>query len=168
MNHTTTMRTPTGDLTIIADDAGAVLAAGFDTEVAALLDLVHPRLRAAPRPRADLGPVTRAVASYLDGELTAPDEVPVRQHSDGVFLTIAWEELRRVKPGSTVTYTELARLAGRPAAVRAAAQACARNATALFVPCHRVIRTDGSLGGYRYSLPVKRWLLSHETDMRNV
>ena len=62
-----------------------------------------------------------------------------------------------------VTYTEFAALAGRPAAVRAAAQACARNAAALFVPCHRVLRTDGSLGGFRWGLPVKRWLLDHES-----
>jgi methylated-DNA-[protein]-cysteine S-methyltransferase len=61
-----------------------------------------------------------------------------------------------------VTYTGYARLAGRPAAVRAAAQACARNAVALFVPCHRVVRTDGTLGGYRWGLGVKRWLLDHE------
>ena len=61
--------------------------------------------------------------------------------------------LRDVKPGEPVTYTEFAALAGRPAAVRAAAQACARNAAALFVPCHRVLRTDGTsadtAGGWR-------------------
>ncbi|MEU4712555.1 MGMT family protein, partial [Micromonospora purpureochromogenes] len=50
----------------------------------------------------------------------------------------------------------------RPAAVRAAAAACARNAAALFVPCHRVLRTDGTLGGYRWGLDVKEWLLGHE------
>ena len=53
-------------------------------------------------------------------------------------------------------------MAGRPAAIRAAAQACARNAAALFVPCHRVLRTDGSLGGFRWGLDVKKWLLAHE------
>jgi methylated-DNA-[protein]-cysteine S-methyltransferase len=62
-----------------------------------------------------------------------------------------------------VTYTEFAARAGRPAAVRAAAQACARNAAALFVPCHRVLRLDGSLGGFRWGLPVKRWLIDHES-----
>ena len=113
----TTMPTPAGPFTILASRAGAVRAAGFATGVDELLARVHPDLRGDPRPCADLGPVTAAVASYLDG---------------------------------------------RPAAVRAAAQACARNAPALFVPCHRVLRTDGGLGGYRWGLDVKKWLLGHE------
>ena len=71
-----------------------------------------------------------------------------------------------VKPGAPVTYTQFAELAGRPAAIRAAAAACARNPSALFVPCHRVFRTDGSLGGYRWGLPVKTWLLEHESRDR--
>jgi methylated-DNA-[protein]-cysteine S-methyltransferase len=77
-----------------------------------------------------------------------------------VFLEQAWRVLREVR--EPITYTELAARAGRPAAVRAAAQACARNAAALFVPCHRVLRNDGTLGGFRWGLPVKRWLLNHE------
>jgi methylated-DNA-[protein]-cysteine S-methyltransferase len=67
-----------------------------------------------------------------------------------------------VTAGDVVTYSEFAELAGRPAAVRAAASACARNAAALFVPCHRIVRTDGGLGGYRYGLEIKRWLRAHE------
>ncbi|MQA25216.1 MAG: methylated-DNA--[protein]-cysteine S-methyltransferase, partial [Micromonosporaceae bacterium] len=91
-----------------------------------------------------------------------PAEIPVRQLG-GKFLTAAWEVLRRVPPDAPVTYTEYAALAGRPAAVRAAAQACARNAAALYVPCHRVVRIGGALGGFRWGLPVKRWLLDHES-----
>ena len=64
--------------------------------------------------------------------------------------------------GQIVTYREFAERAGRPAAIRAAASACGRNAAALFVPCHRIVRTDGSLGGYRYGLDIKRWLRAHE------
>jgi methylated-DNA-[protein]-cysteine S-methyltransferase len=70
--------------------------------------------------------------------------------------------MREIKPGAPVTYSEFARLAGRPAAIRAAAAACARNPVALFTPCHRVLRLDGSLGGYRWGLPVKQLLLEHE------
>ena len=161
MNHTT-LTTPAGPLTIVASDAGAVRAAGFTADVDALLALIHPSLRGPTRQRAVLGPVTAAVAGYLDGDLAAIDAVPVEQHAGGEFLGHAWQVLREVKPGAPVTYTAYAGLAGRPRAVRAAAAASARNAAALFVPCHRVLRTDGSLGGYRWGLPVKRWLLDHE------
>lgn len=163
--RTATLPTPVGPFTVIASDAEEVLAAGFGTDAAALLSLVHPSLRGDPQPRADLGPITDAVVSYVDGDVTAIDAVPVRQRSGGDFLGPTWDTLRGVKPGQTVTYPELAALAGRPAAVRAAAQACARNAAGLFVPCHRVVRTDGTLGGYRWGLPVKQWLLAHEHGM---
>jgi len=75
----------------------------------------------------------------------------------------AWEVLRTVPAGAPVTYTEYAAKSGRPAAVRAAASACARNAAALFVPCHRVLRTDGTLGGFRWGLECKRRLIAHES-----
>ncbi|WP_018784686.1 methylated-DNA--[protein]-cysteine S-methyltransferase [Micromonospora sp. CNB394] len=158
----TVIGTPAGPLSVLAGPTGAVRAAGFTADPAALLPLIHPSLRGEPRERADLGPVTAAVRAYLDGDLAAIDAVPVEQHSGGLFLTHAWQVLRDVKPGGPVTYTGFAALAGRPAAIRAAAAACARNAAALFVPCHRVLRTDGSLGGYRWGLDVKKWLLGHE------
>ncbi|PZG13588.1 methylated-DNA--protein-cysteine methyltransferase [Micromonospora craterilacus] len=156
------IETPVGAFSVLAGPDGAVRAAGFTADPANLLPLVHPSLRGELRQRGELGAVTAAVARYLDGELTAIDAVPVEQHSGGTFLPHAWRVLREVKPGEPVTYTAYARLAGRPAAVRAAAAACARNAAALFVPCHRVLRTDGTLGGFRWGLPVKEWLLDHE------
>ncbi|MGA4729251.1 methylated-DNA--[protein]-cysteine S-methyltransferase [Micromonospora taraxaci] len=158
----TVLPTPTGPLSILAGPDGDVRAAGFTHDPAALLPLVHPTLRAPLRQRGDLGPVSVAVTSYLDGDLAAIDAVPVRQVTAGEFMAHAWQVLREVPPGTPVTYTGYAALAGRPPAVRAAAAACARNAVALFVPCHRVLRTDGSLGGYRWGLDVKKWLLGHE------
>ncbi|WP_434741647.1 methylated-DNA--[protein]-cysteine S-methyltransferase [Micromonospora sp. SH-82] len=157
--------TPTGPLTVLVGPTGAVRAAGFTAEPQELVPLVHPSLRGPLRHRPDLGPVTAAVDAYLAGDLTAVDAVPVQQHTDGPFTAHAWEVLRDVGPGEPVTYTGYAALAGRPLAVRAAAAACARNAAALFVPCHRVLRTDGTLGGYRWGLPVKKWLLGHERPM---
>ncbi|HLU32478.1 MAG TPA: methylated-DNA--[protein]-cysteine S-methyltransferase [Natronosporangium sp.] len=155
--NTTTIATPVGPLTIVATDAGAVRTAGFTDDPATLVNG-----GVEVRPRADLGAISRAVHAYLAGELTALDEVPVEQPAGGSFLPEAWRALRRTRPGERLTYTELAARAGRPAAVRAAANACARNAAALFVPCHRIVRTDGGLGGYRWGTPVKRWLLDHE------
>jgi methylated-DNA-[protein]-cysteine S-methyltransferase len=157
-----TISTPAGPLTIVVGADGAVRAAGFTDRVDALLPLVHRGLRGEARAATELGAVTTAVRSYLDGDLTAIDAVPVEQRTDGGFLGHAWAVMRDIKPGAPVTYTAFAALAGRPAAVRAAAAACARNAAALFVPCHRVLRTDGTLGGYRWGLDVKTWLLAHE------
>ena len=154
--------TPAGPLTVLTGPDGAVRAAGFTADPAALVALVHPSLRGELRKRADLGPVTAAVRAYLAGDLAAIDAIPVEQHTGGAFQAHAWRVLRDVQPGEPVTYTGFAELAGRPAAVRATAAACARNAAALFVPCHRVLRTDGTLGGYRWGLDVKTWLLGHE------
>ena len=161
MQHTT-IDTPAGPFTYVVSDAGAVRASGFTAEPDELLPLIHSGLRGPTRPAATPGPVGDAVRSYLDGDLTAVDDVVVEQHTGGAFLGHAWRVMRDIKPGHPVTYTGFAELAGRPAAVRAAATACARNAAALFVPCHRVLGTDGTLRGYRWGLGVKTWLLEHE------
>ncbi len=79
------------------------------------------------------------------------------------FQQAVWRELRRIPPGGSVTYRELARRAGRPSATRAAANACASNRVAIVVPCHRAIRSDGSLAGYRWGAEWKRRLLETES-----
>lgn len=162
---------------------GAVLASGWTADLDALVALVHPSLRpttspggvrqagdaapstAGPRPdRATDGVLAEAAAAvrgYYDGDHGAPGRVRVVQAS-GPFRSHAWDVLREVKPGERLTYSEYAVRAGRPAAVRAAAGACAMNAAALFVPCHRILRTDGTLGGFRYGLPIKESLLARE------
>ena len=157
-----TMETPAGPLTVVVSESGAVRAAGFTDDVDELLVLIHPDLCEEAEPADDVGPVTGAIRSYLDGDLTAIDGVAVEQRTGGEFTAHAWQVMREIKAGAPVTYSQFAELSGRPAAVRAAAAACARNPVALFTPCHRVLRLDGSLGGYRWGLPVKRWLLAHE------
>lgn len=160
--HFATLATPAGPFTAVVDADGAVLASGWTTDPGDLLPVIHAALRpTAVDERAELGAVTRAVAAFHAGEVTAIDDIVVRQRS-GAFVEHAWDVLRTVEPGKPVTYTEYADLSGRPAAVRAAAMACARNAAALFVPCHRVLRLDGTLGGFRWGLAVKEWLLTHE------
>ena len=155
-SYWSTVDTPAGPFTVVVDGDGAVIGSDFTADLDALLCPVPEHHKN------DLGHATQAVAKYFAGDLNAIDEVPVQQKTSGQFLATAWEILRTVPAGAPVTYTEFAAKAGNPAAVRAAAQACARNAAALFVPCHRVIRSDGSLGGFRWGLPVKRWLLEHE------
>lgn len=162
MTTWSTLDTPIGPFTAVVDAGGAVLASGWTASLDALLPQVHPSLRPAELTEGDLGAVGEAIARYHAGELSAIDGVPVRQRS-GEFLEHAWDVLRTVPAGAPVTYTEYAAKSGRPAAVRAAASACARNAAALFVPCHRVLRSDGTLGGFRWGVDVKRRLLAHES-----
>jgi AraC family transcriptional regulator of adaptative response/methylated-DNA-[protein]-cysteine methyltransferase len=82
------------------------------------------------------------------------------------FQWRVWEELMRIPAGQTRSYTEVARAIGRPRAVRAVARACASNRLALVVPCHRVVREDGSLGGYRWGIATKERLLRMEQAAR--
>ena len=156
----TTIKTPVGDLAILLDD-GLVVASGFTSveDQASRLDAAT-RSRGLER-REDLGLVSRAVADYFAGDVGALDAVEVKQ-AGGPFLQEVWRVMREVPAGQTWTYSELAAKAGRPSAIRAAASACARNMVAPFVPCHRIVRSDGTLSGYYYGLDVKRWLLAHE------
>ena len=160
-----TVDTPPGPFTVLVTDGpdhtDVVLASGWTDDVTQLLTVVHRMLRPAWVERADDLPVLDAVTAFHAGDLAAIDGVAVRQRS-GPFLTDAWDVLRTVPAGTPDTYASFAQRCGRPAAVRAAAGACARNAAALFVPCHRVLATGGGLGGFRWGTPVKRWLLDHE------
>lgn len=154
--------TPIGPFTAVVRD-DEVVAAGWTGDVGELVGLIHPSIRPAEvAERPELGRITKAVTAYHAGDVHAIEDVPVNQRS-GEFIQHAWKVLRTVPAGEPVTYAQFAELAGRPAAVRAAATACARNPVALFVPCHRVLRTDGGIGGFRWGLPAKRWLLEHET-----
>ncbi|WP_156839309.1 bifunctional DNA-binding transcriptional regulator/O6-methylguanine-DNA methyltransferase Ada [Novosphingobium aquimarinum] len=78
------------------------------------------------------------------------------------FQEAVWRELRRIPPGETRSYAQIAAAAGKPMAVRAAGSANGANNVAVLIPCHRVIRSDGTLGGYAYGLEIKRELLKRE------
>jgi methylated-DNA-[protein]-cysteine S-methyltransferase len=160
-----TVPTPPGPFTVVVDTdtdgRDVVIASGWTADVADLLPVVHTSLRPAGSELVPRLPVLDVVEAFLAGRVDAIDDVVVRQRS-GPFLQEAWEVLRTVPAGQPDTYAAFAARCGRPAAVRAAANACARNAAALFVPCHRVLGSGGGLGGFRWGTPVKRWLLDHE------
>ncbi len=82
------------------------------------------------------------------------------------FQQRVWQALRAIPPGSTTSYSEVAARIGSPKSVRAVAQACAANPLAIAIPCHRVVRTDGSLAGYRWGVERKRQLLAREATPR--
>ena len=155
-----TIETPDGSLTILADETQRVLASGWTADVDAILARVHPSLRPASVTEGETDAAAAADAYYA-GDVAAIDTVAVRQR--GTELQSAgWAALRRIEPGRPLTYSEFAVALGSPQAVRAAASICARNAPALFVPCHRVLRSDGTLGGFAWGLEVKESLLARE------
>lgn len=155
-----TIDTPDGPFTILEDD-GRVLSSGWTDDP----DRILGRLRADRVPPHVAPGRTQAAArtlAYYDGDLTAIDDVPVMQYGTAL-QTAGWAALRRIPAGGPLTYREFAAHLGSPNAVRAAASICARNAPALFVPCHRVLRTGGALGGFAWGLHVKQSLLQRES-----
>ncbi len=160
--------TPAGPLAVISSPEDEVVRAAGFTPVDALGARLDGPLRSrGVRAIPATGAVAEAVRRYADGELTALDTVALAQPG-GPFTQRAWQAMRGIAPGTTLTYAELAQAAGNPTAVRAAGSACARNLIAPFVPCHRVLRTGGAMGGYYYGLEVKRALLAHEAGQLSV
>jgi len=159
--HASTLPTPVGPFTAIVE-SGVVVGAGFSATAAEQRQSLDPRRRTMPLTVVDdLGPVTAALRAYFDGDVTALDTIEVDQPG-GAFRAAAWKAMRAVPPGETITYGELAAMAGTPGAGQAAGSACSQNRIALIVPCHRIVRTGGGLGGYYYGLDMKRRLLAHE------
>jgi methylated-DNA-[protein]-cysteine S-methyltransferase len=157
-----TMSTPVGDLALLVHD-DVLVAAGF-TDV----NDQYARLNTdAPlRIVEHLGRFSDAMTSYFAGDVSAMDSLPVSQPG-GAFRQAAWKVMREVPAGEVISYAELAARAGNSAAVRAAGSACATNMVAPIVPCHRIVRTGGALGGYYYGLGVKEWLLAHERGQQS-
>lgn len=118
-------------------------------------------------PKAEIahgGPDMAALVERTVAAVNAPEkphDLPLDVHGTA-FQEAVWRELTRIPPGETRTYSQIAAAVGRPAAVRAAGTANGDNAVAVLIPCHRVIRTDGTLGGYAYGLDRKAQLLERE------
>ena len=155
-----TIDTPDGAFTIVADDRARVLASGWTADAEAVLARIGARLRPASVKEGETD-AAAAARAYYAGDLEAIASVEVAQTGTDMQLA-GWRALRAIDPGSPLSYAEFAMALGQPSAVRAAASICARNAPALFVPCHRVLRSDGSLGGFAWGLDVKRSLLARE------
>ena len=157
-----TIDTPVGALLLAATERGLVRVA-YDREdheqvLATLAALVSPRILWAP---ARLDPAAAQLEEYFVGRRTTFDLALDRSLSRGFRLAVL-EHLPEIGYGRTESYAEVARATGNPAAVRAVGSACATNPLPVVVPCHRVLRSDGSLGGYIGGLDAKRALLALE------
>ena len=150
-----------GRVLVASTDRGvsAVYLGDQDAELSAALRNEYPYAEIR-RDTGDRSQWVRAVVRHVDDpqpRLDLPTDVVAT-----AFQRQVWEALRAIPLGATRTYSEVASLLGRPTATRAVARACATNPTSIVVPCHRVIRMDGSLGGYRWGLHRKGALLERE------
>lgn len=107
--------------------------------------------------------VVRRISSYFEGDVGALDAIPVRMKGTD-FQRRVWNALRRIPPGTTISYAALATRIGAPRSVRAVGTANGANPISLVVPCHRVIGANGELRGYGGGLARKAWLIRHEAN----
>ncbi|HXH65660.1 MAG TPA: bifunctional DNA-binding transcriptional regulator/O6-methylguanine-DNA methyltransferase Ada [Candidatus Limnocylindrales bacterium] len=156
---------------VAASSLGKVLVAGTERGISAVYlgDDERTLVGALEKeyPRADIARSSasneiwlKEILSRVEGHAPSK-ELPLDVQATA-FQRRVWQELQKIPPGATRTYTQVARALGRPNAVRAVARACATNPTSIVVPCHRVIRTDGELAGYRWGLQRKQKLLERE------
>ena len=157
----TIVDSPLGRMLVASTETG-ICGLSFGDQDASLEAFLAAEFPRAGRLRDDnrlAGPAA-AVLAYLNGagpRLDLPLDVQAT-----AFQRRVWEELRRIPYGETRTYSQVAQAIGQPSAVRAVAHACASNPAAVVTPCHRVVRSDGSLAGYRWGLSRKQRLLEQE------
>lgn len=158
----TVVQSPLGWLLVAATERG-VCSVTLGDEPEALERTLRDEFHAADLSRDDtrLRQQVDVLLEYLAGEV--PDEAVPLDVAGTAFQMRVWEELRRIPRGETISYAQLAQRIGRPTAARAVARACATNPVAVITPCHRVVRGNGELGGYRWGIERKRRLLDAES-----
>jgi len=159
-----TVPTSLGRLLVAATERGVCRVALGDSDAALAAELIaeFSAARVVEDQGGKLQGWVTAILAYLDGH--EPDlDLPLDIRATA-FQRRVWQELQRIPFGKTRSYAEVGRRIGRPTAARAVAQACATNPVALVIPCHRVVREDGDLGGYRWGVDRKRVLLEKERD----
>jgi AraC family transcriptional regulator of adaptative response/methylated-DNA-[protein]-cysteine methyltransferase len=154
-----------GSILVAATDKG-ICAILLGDDAAALLRDLEDRFPKAQLIGGDAG--FEKLLAQVAGLVEAPArglDLPLDLRGTA-FQHRVWQALRKIRPGTTVSYSELARRLGRPGSARAVGGAVAANALAVAIPCHRVIRRDGSLSGYRWGVSRKRALLEREAGVR--
>lgn len=152
---------------VVATSLGPMLVAATDKGICRLSFNEGREALAARFPNAELVEGGQGFAALLQQVVDAV-EAPGQDHTvpldvqGTAFQQAVWQELRRIPAGETRSYAEIAAAVGKPGAVRAAGSANGANNVAVLIPCHRVIRSDGSLGGYAYGLEIKQRLLDKE------
>ena len=153
---------PLGEIMIATHD-GVLCALAFSDSWDRTAVVLDRRFPGSPRRavRTDGLGVAAALHRYFDGDLDALSAVPI-DVAGTAFQEKVWEQLAAVRPGDTVSYSDVAARIGSPRAVRAVGTASGANPVCLVIPCHRMLRSNGDLGGYGGRLERKAWLLEHE------
>ena len=155
------IETPAGRVRLAVED-GRLCALGFADHWTRTARSLERRFGpvAAQTPRCQAA-IADALERYFDGDVTAIDEIDA-DPGGTPFQRAVWSAVRQIPAGTTASYRELGSAIGLPAAVRAVGTANGANPIGIVIPCHRVLRSDGQLGGYGGGLARKRWLLDHE------
>lgn len=156
--HWAVVATSLGDMLVAATEKG-VCRLSFDEDRGAL-EHRFPNATLIEGGEAFAGLLGEVVAA-VEAPVNGFDHIPIDVKGTA-FQEAVWRELRKIPAGETRSYAEIAAAVGKPAAVRAAGSANGANNVAVLIPCHRVVRSDGSLGGYAYGLPIKQELLKRE------
>ena len=159
--HYSTVDTQLGNVVIASTEKGICSIQFLDDKDSAALVLAREfpkaELIADKTPAKEIAEVVRGLASGNATRLSLPLDL-----RGTLFQQQVWQELRKIPAGQTRSYAQVAEAIGRPTATRAVARACATNHVAMVVPCHRVVRGDGNLSGYRWGTARKRALLLAE------
>jgi len=160
--------TPLGEMLVVTDEQGLLRALDWHDHEARMHELMRrqypgesAQLRGTTRPST----ATQAMQAYFDGDIAIVHRLAVATGGTH-FQRQVWTALRGIPDGETISYGELARRIGNPAAVRAVGLANGANPISIVLPCHRVIGSNRSLTGYGGGLARKQWLLQHEKALR--
>ena len=156
-----TIPTPVGSLTYLYSKEKEVYAVFFETQAKHIETYLEKNFASYEVKALKSGAYDSLFKKYFKGDADALSQIPVAVTGTKAQIAI-WNAVGKIKPGKVARYKDIAKQVGNEKAVRSVGSAIGANPVCLIVPCHRVLASDGSLGGYSAGLDKKEWLLKHE------
>lgn len=157
--------TPDGDFNIIIDENEVAIASGFGC-TKELIKKLQENFSPYNIKNVDKHPYQKLIEKYYSKDKLALSKIPRRQKGTNFQMKV-WDEIDSIPYGQTASYKQLTHKTGRPKASRAVGNICGLNRLALLIPCHRVIKSDGTNGNYAYGKDIKKSLLVREARINN-